>query len=139
VGLGEVELGVDVEAKWPRQRERPLEQPGRGALVASVERALPRSCESIPRAERERGVGPAQLGLVAGGLLEVVAHHLVQLDEGSLLLDPGAEPLVQLGADRLRKSVVRCVADQQVAEPEPVVARQLGGVWANQLTADERG
>ena len=41
-GLGEVELGVDVEAERPRQRERALEQPGRGALVASVERAPPR-------------------------------------------------------------------------------------------------
>ena len=80
--LGEVELGVDVGPKRPRQRERALEQHGSGALVASAERAPPRRQQPIPGAKGERGVGSAQLGLVAGGLLEVVADDLVQLDEG---------------------------------------------------------
>ena len=69
------------EPKRPRQRERALEQPGRGALVISVERAPPRRQKPIARAEGERRVRSAQLGVVAGGLLEVVADELVQLDD----------------------------------------------------------
>ena len=64
------------------------EQPGRGALVASVERALPRSCEPIPARSAS---GPRRRTARA----------------------------TRRGPPR--KSVVRRVADQQVAEPKPVV------------------
>ena len=41
-----------------------------------------------------------------------------------MLLEPHGEPLVQLGPGRLRQGVVGGVADQQVAEPERVLARE---------------
>ena len=68
----------------------------------------------------------SELGAVAGGLLEVVAEDLVELDEiRARALEPGREALVQLGRARLRAGdVVRGVADQQVPEPERVVAGQ---------------
>ena len=63
---------------------------------------------------------------VAVGLLEVVAEDLVELDQvGAALLEPVGEALVQLGARRLRQRVVGGVADQQVAEAEGVLAREL--------------
>ena len=69
----------------------------------------------------QRSVGwPSSCG--SGGLLEVVADELVQLDQlAAMLLQPGREALVQLGSRRLRQRVVRGVADQQMAEAEAVV------------------
>ena len=67
-----------------------------------------------------------ELGAVAIRLLEVVADDLVQLDEvGAVLLEPVGEPLVQVGADGLRQRLVRGVADQQVAEAEGLLVREL--------------
>ena len=97
----------------------------------------PAASEPIPGAERERVVGPAQLGLVAGGLLEVVADELVQLDEGPLVLEPVGEAAVQVCANGLRESVVGGVADEQVAEAEAVLAGKLGTFGADQLVPDE--
>jgi hypothetical protein len=91
MSLGEVELGVDVEPERPRQRKRALEQAGRGSIVFSAERPLPRRQQAIPRAKRERRFRPAQLRAVAGGLLEVVTHDLVELYEGSLFLEPAED------------------------------------------------
>ena len=63
--------------------------------------------------------GDPELGAVAAGLLEVVAEDLVQLDQlGAVLLQPGCEALVEVGAGRFRQRVVGGVADQQVAEAE---------------------
>ena len=85
-------------------------------------------------------VGHPELGAVAAGLLEVVAEDLVQLDElGPVLLQPGCEALVEVGAGRLRQRVVGGVADQQVAEAEAVLAGELRPVRPDQLLADERG
>ena len=83
---------MDVEAERSCQRERSLEQPGRGAHVLSVERAPPRLEEMVPRAKRELGVWPAELVEIPGGLLEVVADDLVQLDEvAAVELEPAAK------------------------------------------------
>ena len=56
-----------------------------------------------------------------------------------MLLEPGGEALVQLGAGRLGEGVVGGVADQQVAEAEAVLAGELRPVGADQLAPDERG
>ena len=70
----------------------------------------------------------------------MVAEELVQLDElGAVLLQPGCEALVELGAGRLRQRLVGGVADQQVAEAEAVLARELRPVRPDQLLAHERG
>ena len=55
-----------------------------------------------------------------------------------MLFEPVGEALVQLGAGRLRQRVVGGVADQQVAEAERVVARELRRVGPDELLADER-
>src|SRR5581483_12029721 len=54
-------------------------------------------------------------------------------------LEPGSEPLVQLGSRRLREGVVGGVADQDVPKSEPVVPRELRPVWPDHLPTDERG
>ena len=70
----------------------------------------------------------------------MVAQDLVQLDElGAVLLQPGGEALVQLRARRLRQRVVGSVPDQQVAEAEGILARELRLVGPDELLADERG
>ena len=74
------------------------------------------------------------------GLSEVVAEDLVQLNQvGSPLFQPDCEALVEFGAGRLRQRLVGCVADQEVAEAEPVLARELRPVLPDQLLANERG
>ena len=55
-----------------------------------------------------------------------------------MLLQPRREALVELGARRLRQRVVGGVADQQMAEAEAVLARELRPVRSDQLLADER-
>ena len=120
---GEVELEHDVEARRPGQLERPLEQPGGGPVVAPPERAAAGGREPLAGAFGQGRVGLSELLLVAGGLLEVVAEDLVQLDQLlSALLEPVGEALVQLRPGRLRERVVGGVADQQVAEAEAVLA-----------------
>ena len=56
-----------------------------------------------------------------------------------MLLEPGGEALVQVGARRLRQRLVGGVADQEVAEAEAVLAGELRPVGPDQLLADERG
>ena len=100
--------------------------------------ATPRHAARVrPRASRRRPAARARP--VAPGLLEVVADDLVELDElRAVSSSQLGEPLVQLGARRLRQRVVRGVADQQVAEAEGVVAGELARVGADELLADER-
>ena len=137
---GEVELEHDVQARRPGQLERPLEQPFGGRLVAAPERAAAGDGEPLASAVGQDRVGLSQLLLVAGGLLEVVAEDLVQLDQLlSALLQPAGEALVQLRPGRLRERVVGGVTDQQVAEAEAVLACELRLVGTDQLPADERG
>ena len=73
------------------------------------------------------------------GLLEVVADDLVQLHEVRVPVDPGGEALVEIRPGRLRQRVVGRVPDQQMAEAERVLARELRSVWPQELSAHERG
>src|SRR5205823_14776045 len=76
---------------------------------------------------------------VATGLLEVVAHDLVQLDEPTAVsLEPPRESLVQLRPRSLRQRVVGRVADEKVAEAEAILARKLRRLGPDQRSADER-
>ena len=62
-------------------------------------------------------VQAAEFSPVEGRLLEVVAEHLVQLDEGAAVgAEPGCEASVQLRSRALRKRLVGGVADQEMAE-----------------------
>ena len=54
-----------------------------------------------------------------------------------MLLEPAREPLVQVGARRLRQRVVRGVADEQVPEPKRVVLGQRRGRRPDELLAHE--
>ena len=70
----------------------------------------------------------------------MVAEELVELDEiSAVLLEPGRVVHVELDACSLRERVVRRVTDQQVAEAEPVVSRDVCPIGPDQLLADERG
>ena len=81
-----------------------------------------------------------ELGAIAHALLEVVAEDLVQLDDlGAVLLHPGGEALVEVGASRLRQRVVGRIADQEVPEAEGILASELRPVRADQRLAYERG
>ena len=139
-GHGEVELEHDGEAGRPGQLERPLEQPRGGAVVAAPGCAAAGGREPLAGAVGQGRVGLSELLLVAGGLLEVVAEDLVQLDQLlCALLQPGGEALVQLRPGGFGEGVVGGVADQQVAEAEAVLACELRLVGSDQLPADERG
>ena len=109
-----------------QERQRALEQVDRAAGTSLARRraSTPRGRPSrSPARARDLGVGPAELASVARRLLEVVADDLVELDQlARVRVEPVGEALVQLGARLLRQRVVRGVADQQVAEPERVVA-----------------
>jgi hypothetical protein len=80
-----------------------------------------------------------QLYAVAVGLLEVVAENLLVFDAPAScrLLQPGCKSLVQLRAQFLWHAVVRGVANQQVTEPEGVLAWKSGSVRTDELLANE--
>src|SRR5207249_2830147 len=82
----------------------------------------------------------AELETVAVGALEVIAEDLLELGQplAHLALQPVRVALVEGGPERLRHGVVRRVADQDVAEPEAVVAEELRTVRADELLPDER-
>ena len=81
-------------------------------------------------------VDQTEFGRVDVGLLEVVAEDLVELDQiGAALLEPLREAPVQLDPGRLRKRFVGGVPDQEMPEPEPVVAGELRPVGTDQLLA----
>ena len=93
--LGEVELEHDVQPRRPGQLERPLEQPFGGPVVSARERAPAGDCKPVTGAVGQGRVGLSELLPVAGGLLEVVAEDLLQLDQLlSALLQPAGEALV---------------------------------------------
>ena len=133
-GDREIDLEVHIQPVRARQLQRPAEQAAGGLLVAAPQRASGRGSEAITRALGERCVGLPELGFVASCLFKVIAEDLVQLDQvRPALLEPVGELLVELGARRLGERVVGCVPDQQVAETEAVLARQLGAVGTDQL------
>jgi hypothetical protein len=71
------------------------EQNGCGPVVLAVDRPVSGGGESGGGAVDEAWVGLPKLGLVAGGLFEVVADDLVALDERlTVLIEPVGESLV---------------------------------------------
>ena len=138
-GLPELDLELDPRlVSFLKQRCRSLEEIARTVHVAAIERTPACSAELGGGPVGERPAGPAKLLPIAICLLEVVAEHLVQLDEiGSVLLEPVGETLVQLGSGGLRQRVVGCVSDQQVAEAERILAGKLRPVGTDELLAHQ--
>ena len=113
---------------------------GTKGIGQAVARAPACSGEPECGAVRYVRIGLPELSHVAGRLLEVVADDLVALDERlSVVVEPGGEAEVQIGADRLGERVVGGVANQQVAKAVAVVAGKLGELRTDELTAHERG
>jgi hypothetical protein len=85
-------------------------------------------------------LGLSEFAFVASGLLQVVARELVQLDQlSAALFQPGGDARVQLRPSRLRECLVGRIANQQVAEPEGVLARKLRLLGSDESLAHERG
>ena len=115
-----------------------LEEPRGAAEIQPAERTPASGGQTLSRCHREPLVLTSQLSAVVDGLLEVVAEKLVQLDDGGpVLLEPPGEASVEVRTCSLRQSVVGCVADQEVAEAEAVLAGDLRLVRSDQLLADE--
>src|SRR5262249_54699904 len=130
---------MDVEPIGAGEGEPALEQPSCRAEVATPPGAPAGEAEALAGSERERGVVLAQLGEVTSRLLEVVTQDLLELDQAlPVLLEPGREATVEIGAGRLRKRLVRGVADQQMPEAIGVVTRELCAVRTDELLAHER-
>ena len=135
----QVDLEMDVEPVRPCQLKAAFQQTGCGREVGPQPRTLRGDRQVVAGGQRELLVGPAELVEVAARLLEVVAEDLVQLDQAlAVLLEPGGEAPVEVGAGRLGEGVVGGVADQQVAEAEGVLAREQRPVRADQPLAHER-
>ena len=73
------------------------------------------------------------------GPLQVVGEDLLELLDASLpdALEPVGEPLVQLGPERLGRGLVGGVADQLVAEPERVLARERRPIRPEHVASDQ--
>ena len=68
----------------------------------------------------------------------MVAEDFVQLDGiGTVLFEPRGEAFVQLRSHRFRQSVVGCIANQQMAKAERVVACELRLVRPDEFLPDE--
>ena len=69
----------------------------------------------------------------------MVADDLIELRQAFVvLLKPPGKPDMQIGADRLRQTVVGGIADEEVSETETVLAAQLREVRPDDLLPDER-
>ena len=127
--LAEVESERDSRIVVRAQRERSPKQLHRGPDVVPPERACADGREQRRGAEAEVTrtlVQRPELAPVPVRLLEVIADELVRLDElRRAFAEPVREALVQLCACRLRKRLVRRVANQQVSEPICVLAFEL--------------
>jgi hypothetical protein len=124
------------------------QQPGRpGQKLGGGRRVAP--CQGLPAGRGQVVSGPpgqpgrrlvgAELGPVAGRLLEVVPDDLLEL--GLPLAagpgHPGGHALVQGGPVALGQGGVGGVAQQQVAEPEGVLAAEARPAGLDQLLAGE--
>ena len=96
---------------------------------------LGRARRDLPR----RLVGGAELLPVPEGLLEVVSEDLLVLGHPFArgLRQPAREALVQIGPLLLRHRLVRSITDQQMPEPERVLASELRPVRPDQLLAGQ--
>ena len=136
-GVGEVDLQVDVTPDRPGQPQRATHQRGGGALVAAPERPAAGGGEPLSRPLGEAVVRLPQLPPIAGGLLQVVAEHLVQLQERrSVAFQPVGEALVQLGPKLLGHRPVDGVADEDVHEPEAVLAGEVRRLRTHEVPPD---
>ena len=122
----QLDLHLPLRATFLRdQARRALEQLDRGGCVAASRRALAGGAQvgGGARGVLRALVDESELGRVSVSLLEVVAEDLVELDELSATLrEPLREAPVELGPGRLRERLVGGVPDQEMPEPEPVVA-----------------
>ena len=119
--------------------ERPLAEPDRRGHVRTPRCTAGGAPQPFPGAKRERlggRVDRGELHAIAVRLLQVVADDLVLLREADLV-EPVRKSLVQLGAELLRHRFIRRVANQQVPEPERVLAGQVGPVGPDQLLPNE--
>ena len=68
----------------------------------------------------------------------MIADDLVQLDEPTVLDEPGREALVEIGARLLRQRVVGGVADEEMAEAKRVVVHEPRRIGTDHVLADQR-
>jgi hypothetical protein len=140
-GVGQVEIELDAAPFGRKQGDRALEQVDLSEEVVAEQRAAACSRQQVSGPGGERrclGADEAELRAVAVRLLEVVTHDLVGFDEvGRVWQQPAGEALVQLGSHRFRQRDVGGVANEQMAEPEPVVSRELRSVGPDELLANE--
>ncbi len=121
---GELCFDVDVESMGTGEGERPLKQNGAGAKVTAPHGAPAGEPKPGAGSERELLILLAEPGEIEGRLLEVIAEDLLELDEAlAVLLKPRREAPVEIGARRLRESLVGGISDQEMAEAIGVVAR----------------
>src|SRR5215831_8234156 len=107
----------------------PTEQRARRPLVAAPPHPHAGACQPARSLLRESGLGPAELGEIEGGLLEVVTEDLVELDKAlPVLLEPRGKAAMQIGAGRLGESVVGRVPDEEMAEAVGVLAGKQGPI-----------
>ena len=104
-----------------------LEEVQRAAIVVAAEGPAPGGEQVRARLLGERVrrlVGEADGETVSVRFLEVIAEDLLHFRGAALVevVEPRGEPFVQGRPRRLRDGVVGGVADQDVAEPESVVA-----------------
>src|SRR5439155_21596970 len=104
-GVDDVDLEGEVDLGRGHEWDGALEQAHGGGVVLPELRPAAGGGQAAPGRSGQLVVGRhSELAAVAAGLFEVVAEDLVQLDElGPVLLQPGCEALVQLGAGRFRQ------------------------------------
>src|SRR5829696_8804395 len=138
--VGELVFKDEVDLGCGDEHGGALEEARGGLVVLAAGCTASRVGEALPCGTAKPVLGQPELRAVAARLLEVVAEDLVELDEsGSGLLEPGREALVEVGAARLRDSVVGGVSDEQVAEAEAVLTGERRPVRPDQLLSRERG
>ena len=133
------EVALDRELILPRvlgECHGPLEKAQTCPCVVPIDCAAAGGEQPGGRGRGKSGIRRPKLGSVGRRLLEVVAEDLVELDQfRGTLLDPGCEPRVEVGARRLRESIVGGVANQQVAEAKGVVIRERRGTRPHKFLA----
>ena len=139
--LGEVELEHDVEPRRPGQLERPLEQPRRPRVVAAPERAAAGGREPLARALGQRSRRAVRAPACSGRPARGGSRGSRPARPARRRAAPASRRSARAAPPAIdfRERVVGGVADQQVAEAEAVLARELRPVGTDQLPADERG
>ena len=99
-----------------------------------------RRCQPLDSGVRHSRICLSELLPVAGGLLEVVAEDLIELDQvSSMSFEPTRKALMQLRARRFPEPFIGGIANQQVAKAEAVVTDDLRPLRTDQLLTDEAG